>query len=280
MRLSPRPALGLLAVGAVMGAIMLPLPAMAGISGPTLTIAKDCSGLSGTATLHLDVFRPGIEGLDQVGSFDETVDCGKSLTIFGIPQLEGTTGFTAGESITITESTGPSVSILPAASVSVTLGTAEKSVTVVDPPAVSIKKTCAEGVTGTATFSVSNATAEASVSVDVGCDTTVPVALPTGSQAGDDVVIHESTPPTNGVAAADVTVKIPTSTPDVTTIVNNAAVTATATPAPTPTPAVPVLAATGQARTPNSAAPVVIATMAGGMAVLLLGFGLWRRRRA
>src|SRR2546423_2394748 len=205
MRFSPRHLLSLLSATAVIGAVMVPLPAFAGITGPTLTIAKDCAGLSGTASLHLVVTRPGIEGgTDTVGSFDVSVECGKSRTVFGIPG-EGLTLFESGETITVTEATGPSLAILAAAQVSVTLGTDAKSVSVVDPAAVSIKKTCAEGVTGTATFKVSNTSEQASINVQVPCGTTVAVPLPNTWDTDEELVIHESTPPTNGVAADDVT---------------------------------------------------------------------------
>src|SRR2546423_2901012 len=210
MRFSPRHLLSLLSATAVIGAVMVPLPAFAGITGPTLTIAKDCAGLSGTASLHLVVTRPGLESPKTVGSFDVTVECGKSRTVLGIPG-EGLTLFQSGETITITEATGPSLAILAAAQVSVTLGTDAKSVSVVDPAAVSIKKTCAEGVTGTATFKVSNTSEQASINVQVPCGTTVAVPLPNTWDTDEELVIHESTPPTNGVAAGDVTVTIPDS---------------------------------------------------------------------
>jgi hypothetical protein len=279
MRFSPRYLLGLLSATALIGAVMVPLPAFAGITGPTLTIAKDCAGLPGTATLHLVVTRPGLESPETVGSFDVRVECGKSQIVFGIPG-EGLMLFQSGETITITEATGPSLAILAAAQVSVTLGTDAKSVSVVDPAAVSIKKTCAAGVTGTATFKVSNSSEQASINVQVPCGTTVAVPLPNTWDTDEDLVIHESTPPTNGVAAADVTVTIPDSsgTPQLATFAN--ALVATPVPSTTPAPTPAVLPATGYSQVPPSQAPFVLAATATGALLVLFGFGLWRRRRA
>jgi hypothetical protein len=275
MRVSPRRLLGLLGVLTVTGAILVPLPALAGITAPTLTIAKDCAGLAGEATLDLSVTRPNEGGPVNIGNFSVKVACGKSVTVLGIPG-DGTTVFNSGDTITISEDSRPSVSILPSAEVSVTLTALPKTVTVVDPPAVSIKKTCGEGVTGKATFNVSNSSAESDVNIDVPCGATVPVELPTGSLVGQAVVIHESTPPTNGVAAANVTVTIPESSPVVATIANNAAASAT----PTPTPTAAVLAQTGTPPTPQGQLAVLLAAMAGGAAIIVLGLGMWRRRRA
>jgi hypothetical protein len=279
MGYSPRRLLGLLGVVAVTGAIMIPLPVLAGFSAPTLTIAKDCAGLAGEATLDLSVARPDIEaGSVNIANFSVTVECGKTVTVLGIPGEGGTQAFSSGDTITISEDSRPSISILPAAETSVTLTALPKSVTVVDPPAVSIKKTCGAGVTGQATFNVSNSSAESHVNIDVPCGATVPVELPAGSLVGQTVVIHESTPATNGVAAANVTVTIPQTTPVVASIANNAAVSATPTPSATPTAA--VLAQTGTPRTPQSQLPVLLAAMVGGTAVILLGLVTWRRRRA
>jgi hypothetical protein len=259
---------------AVTGAILVPLPALAGITAPTLTIAKDCAGLVGEATLDLSVTRPSEGGPVNLGNFSVKVACGKSVTVLGIPGAGGTAVFSSGDTITISEDSRPSISVLPAAQTSVTLTASPKTVTVVDPPAVSIKKTCGAGVTGTATFRVSNSNAESQVNIDVPCGATVPVQLPARSLVGQTVLIHESTPPTNGVAAANVTVTIPDSSPVVATIANNAAASAT------PTPTAAVLAQTGTPAAPQGQVAVLLAAMAGGAAIIVLGLGIWRRRRA
>ena len=61
-----------------------------------------------------------------------------------------------GDTVTITEEVAPNVALLPADSTTVTLASGTNTVTVVDPPAVRIKKTCATGVSGKATFTVMN----------------------------------------------------------------------------------------------------------------------------
>lgn len=241
----------------------------------SLSITKDCAGLSGTVTLSLSVTIGDTQPLSDT----VPIDCGQTKTITGIPNGDGSLSLVAGYIVTISERGRDVLAVLPAPSQTITLAAGTNSVTIVDPPAVSIKKTCASGVTGTATFSVTDATEEATLAVRVPCGTTVPVPLPATWDTDEDLVIHETTPPTNGVAAADVTVTIPSDngTPQVATF-NNAAVaasaTASATPRPTPTPR--TLAFTGAGRGASPWPAVLLVAMAS--ALLLLG-GVHLRRR-
>src|SRR5437763_17102753 len=52
------------------------------VEHPTLSISKDCGGLSGTATLTLSVKRNN-ETLGN--SFDQSVQCGKSVPVTTTP---------------------------------------------------------------------------------------------------------------------------------------------------------------------------------------------------
>jgi LPXTG-motif cell wall-anchored protein len=184
--------------------------------------------------------------------------------------------------ITITENSRPNLALLPANTTTVTLHAVTEAnqtpntVTIVDPAAVSIKKSCASGVTGKASFTVNNDSEQAQFSIDVACGATTALPLPQGWDASEDLLIHESTTPTNGVAANDVTVRIPESngSAQVAEFVNPAAV---ATASPTPT-VVPQLAQTGD----RGGTPLMLFLgVAAGSALLILGgLTVWRRRQA
>jgi LPXTG-motif cell wall-anchored protein len=246
-------------------------PAYAQDEAPSLSIFKDCGGLSGTLDLSLSLTRDD-EQFGTAGTVQ--VECGKSTPVSVIPQFEGSISFLVGDTITITEPAGQLLALLPAPSKTVEVAVGVNAVTIVDPPAVSIKKTCAAGVTGTATFLVSNDSEEASITVRVPCGATIAVPIPNGWDSGEDLVIHETTPPTNGIAGADVTVRIPGSSgePQLAEFTNAAA--ATATPAPT----VVALPQTGDGGSGTSL--LLIGGALGGALLMLLGFGLWRRRAA
>jgi hypothetical protein len=133
--------------------------------------------------------------------------------------------------------------------------------------ALKIHKTCASGVSGTATFAVTVTpvgAAAAQVSASVACGQTVVVAVPAAANViGAAVKIHESSPPTNGVAAADVTATLTTA--DQTVTINNAAA------------VVAVLAQTGGARLPQSGLPAALLML--GALLVASGVGLRRRAR-
>ena len=259
--------------------LMIAQPGIANAQGLTeflpLKISKTCAGLSGTATLTLSVTRGG----DAVGSsFLKEVECGGFVIVLGVPNVAEGGGFEVGDVVTISEASRPNLSILRAPTTTVTLHEATTAnpnvVTIADPAAVSIKKTCATGVTGKATFLVTNDSEEASFSIDVACGTTVALPLPNNWDASEDLAIHESVPPTNGVAAADQTVRIPESNGSAQ--LAEFANTATATASPTPAP--PQLAATGDS---TGASLALFLIMAAGSALLLLGgLTIWRRRQA
>jgi LPXTG-motif cell wall-anchored protein len=246
-------------------------PAYAQDEAPTLSIFKDCSGLSGTLNLSLSIIRND----DQFGSAGTVqVECGKSTPVSVIPQFEGSVSFLVGDSVTITEPGGQLLALLPAPSKQITVAAGVNLVTIVDPAAVSIKKTCAAGVTGMATFLLTNDSEEASITVLVPCGATVAVPIPDTWDSDEDLVIHEKTPPTNGIAAADVTVTIPGSSgqPQLAEFANTAAAT------PTPAPTVIVLPATGDGG--GGTWLLLSGAATGGALLILLGFTIWRRRTA
>jgi hypothetical protein len=89
--------------------------------------------------------------------------------------------------------------------------------------------------------------------------------VPLGSQ----FALHEATPPTNGVAASDVTIIVQAGT--IKTINNTAASVAA-----TPRPSTPVLATTGGGGNPMLPWPALLL----GALLVAAGAGLLRRRRA
>src|SRR5947208_6719512 len=148
MRLPQHRLLKFLAAIAGGGALMVGLPVMAGafsLVAPSLSIAKTCAGLTGTAALTLAVSRPNENGgSTSIAGFDVSVPCGGTTKVFMIPLPESTEAFEVGDTVTITEVAGPSVAILRA-STTVTVHALVNEVTLADPAAVSIKKTCAAG---------------------------------------------------------------------------------------------------------------------------------------
>jgi hypothetical protein len=115
-----------------------------------------------------------------------------------------------------------------------TLGLSAQTVTINNaPPApaptvpgvLSLHKTCATGVTGSATFAVTVTPSVGSpitVTVTVPCGQTVGVPMPSiPALLGAGVAIHETVPATGGSAAADVTTTLGASAQTIT--INNAA---------------------------------------------------------
>ena len=132
---------------------------------------------------------------------------------------------------------------------------------------LAVKKTCAAGVSGSATFATTVVTEGtlSGPSVVIACGATVNLPkIPTGWS----FKLHESTPPTNGVAAADVTLQVAVDAA-VTTINNTAA--SVATPAPT---AATLANTGGGSGNPMLPWPVLL----GGAILALAGLGLLRRR--
>jgi antitoxin (DNA-binding transcriptional repressor) of toxin-antitoxin stability system len=255
-----------------------------------LAITKDCGGLTGTGfSLALTLERSS----QTQGFATVSIDCGQTKIVPGVSGIEGgSVPFEAGDVVTITETNRPVIAILPAASTTVTITAASASpsasasssstttaLTIHDPAAVSIHKSCAEGVSGTAGFTVTNTDSNDNpVSVQVACGATKPVQLPSGWKSTEVLNIHESTPPTNGVAAEDQGVAIPgdEGSPAVKTFTNAfAASSASPSASPTPVPSVPVLAQTGTGSTP-SPSPWPLA-VGGSLVVLLIGL-LWLGR--
>jgi hypothetical protein len=133
---------------------------------------------------------------------------------------------------------------------------------------LAVKKTCAAGVSGSATFAttVVSEGAITGPSVVIACGATVNLPkIPVGW----NFKLHESTPPANGVAAADVTIHVAVNGP-ITTINNTAA------SVPTPTPTTRTLANTGGgSENPTLPWPVVVL----GALLASVGAGLLLRRR-
>jgi hypothetical protein len=149
------------------------------------------------------------------------------------------------------------------------------SVDVLDTTQVSnsFKKTCASGVSGSAVFSFTVPTEGGTAigpSLTAACNGAA-VDLPK-LPVDFNVVLHESTPPTNGVAAADVTLRIASGADTIT--INNAAA-SVATPAPTAAPTARRLANTGGAAgNPMLPWPVILL----GLLLAVTGAGLILRR--
>lgn len=232
-------------------------------AGPAgaLRIHKICaSGVSGTASFSITV--------TPIGATAQTVtmpvECGETVTV-AIPSAVALVG----AAVTVHETTPPTHG-LAAADFNATLSANAQTLTInnaLATGALKIQKTCASGVSGTARFVVTVTPTESSaaqVSVDVPCGQTVVVAVPAAKNLiGSAVKIHESTPPTNGVAAADVTAALTAA--DQTLTIDNAAA-----------PVVVVLPPTGSAGMPQSGLPVVFLIL--GVLLIGSGIGLLRRR--
>jgi hypothetical protein len=227
-----------------------------------LSIHKTCAaGVSGSAIFAVTTTPVG--GTAQ--SVNATVACGATVAV---PIPAGVA--LVGASVKVHEATPPTNGAA-AADVTVTLTADAQTVTIANAlhttGVLSIHKTCASGVSGSATFSVTVTPVEATaaqITVSVPCGQTVPVVVPAAKNViGSGVKIHESTPPTHGVAAADVTATLTAS--DQTVTINNSA-------APAPV-VVPVLAQTGRPGEPASELPLMLGAM-----LIAAGLGTLRRR--
>jgi hypothetical protein len=172
-----------------------------------LSIHKACpTGFVGTASFSV-AFT--LAGGGSGGSSSVDVLCGQTKPV----TIPARANFTNTD-FTVHESSAP-LGTNGAADQSSTLSASPQTLTFTDTAAagpagvLSIHKTCAPGVSGSATFSVTitptGATAQ-SVNVTVACGATVPVTVPASvSLVGAAVTVHETVPPNNGAAAADVT---------------------------------------------------------------------------
>jgi hypothetical protein len=225
-----------------------------------LNIHKVCpTGFTGTAS-----FSVAFTLANDASGGSSTVDvpCGQTSAV-AIPEAANfaNTRFTAHET-----SAPPGTTAAP--DQSGTLSTSARTLTFADTApagALSINKTCATGVSGSATFAVTvtpmGGTAQ-SVNATVACGATVVVTIPAAVAVIDAAVkIHESAPAANGVAAADVTATLTASAQAVT--INNTA-------APV---VVPVLAQTGRPGLPEADLPLMLGAM-----LVAAGLALWRRR--
>jgi hypothetical protein len=197
-----------------------------------LSIHKNCPiGYTGTATFSVALSAPSIPlqpTTRQVSApVTVSVPCGQTSAVV-IPANVNWVGTTfvvhettaplglgvASKDVTGTLSADASTAIINDAVLGATAGTLE------------IHKVCANGLTGSATFGVTvtpiGATPQ-TVSIAVPCGATVNVPVPEVIDlVGAAVAIHETTPPTNGVAGADVTTTLTADTKTVT--VTNTAV--------------------------------------------------------
>jgi hypothetical protein len=234
--------------------------AAAGPAG-VLSIHKTCAaGVSGSATFAVTVAPAGVTSQ----SVNATVACGTTVPV-AIPAGVALVG----AAVTVHESTPPTNGAA-AADVTATLSADAQTLTINDAlhstGTLSIHKTCASGVSGTATFAVTvtppDATA-AQISVNVACGQTTAVAVPAAKNViGSAVKIHESTPPTHGVAAADASATLTASAQTVT--INNTAA---------PAAVVPVLAQTGRSGLPTGGLSLLLGAM-----LIASGVDLLRRR--
>ncbi len=172
-----------------------------------LSIHKACpTGFVGTATFSV-AFTLADGGSGGSSSLD--VLCGQTKAV----TIPAGANFTNTD-FTVHESSAP-LGTNGAADQSGTLSASRQTLTFTDTAAagpagvLSIHKTCGSGVSGSATFSVTITPTGASaqtVNVTVACGATVAVPVPTAaSLVGAAVTVHETVPPTNGAAAADLT---------------------------------------------------------------------------
>jgi hypothetical protein len=234
--------------------------AAAGPAG-VLSIHKTCgTGVSGSATFNVTIAPTGA----TAQSVTATVACGATVPV-AIPAAVALVG----AALTVHETTPPTNGAA-AADVTATLSADAQTLTINNAlhstGALKIHKTCAGGVSGTATFAVTvtpvGATA-AQIPASVPCGQTVVVAVPAAANViGAAVKIHESSPPTNGVAAVDITAVLTSA--DQTVTINNAAA------------VVAVLAQTGGGRLPQSGLPAALLML--GALLVASGLGLRRAR--
>jgi hypothetical protein len=234
--------------------------AAAGPAG-VLSIHKTCAaGISGSATFAVTVAPAGA----TAQSVNATVACGATVPV-AIPAGVALVG----AAVTVHEATPPTNGAA-AADATATLSADAQTLTINNAlqmtGVLSIHKTCNSGVSGSAMFVVTVTPPEATaaqISVNVACGQTAAVTVPAAKNViGAAVKIHESTPPTHGVAAADVSATLTASAQTVT--VNNTAAAAVV---------VPVLAQTGRPGLPATGLPLML-----GVMLIASGVALLRRR--
>jgi len=197
-----------------------------------LSIHKNCpTGYSGTATFSVTLIPPGIPlqpTTRQVSApVTVSVNCGQTSTVAVPADVNW-----VGTAFVVHETTPPLGLGVASHDATGTLSADASTASFNDPVlagtagTLEIHKVCANGVTGSATFGVTvtpiGATAQ-TVSIAVACGATVNVPVPEAIDlVGAAVAIHETTPPTNGVAGADVTTTLAADTKTVT--VTNTAV--------------------------------------------------------
>jgi hypothetical protein len=170
------------------------------------------------------------------------VACGATVDI--LHTGPGADSFPVGAVVTVTEDAAPTGGA-PTTLAPVTLTAGDQTVTVTNagtPVAagrLSIHKTCATGVTGTAVFDAKvTPFGQATVDVpdlSVECGSTLAVVIPTAADlVGATVIITETAAATGGVKATVSPVTLTAAAQTIT--VNNAKVSVTPTPTPTPRP--------------------------------------------
>jgi hypothetical protein len=198
----------------------------AAVPAGTLNIQKTCSGgITGSATFSIVVTTAGLANPVTVPL---TVACGQTLAV-PIPEAAALVG-----GVAVIHETAAASGAVASGDVTATLTSAAQTITINNappppPPAVpgvlSIHKTCATGVTGSATFAVTVTPSVGSpitASVTVPCGGTVGVPLPSiPALLGAGVSIHETAAAIGGSAAADVTATLGASAQTIT--INNAA---------------------------------------------------------
>lgn len=265
--------------------------ASAGAFGLLLGSAVSASAQSpGTATIEVPCISPGGSQTVTVGEAAGTfvvVELQGGGTASGVTNAQGT--FT--DSFTVSSTARGPVNVAVAAFTSQGLalgssfftvvgantpcpspsaGTVTFNVDLVDETQASaaVKKTCAAGVSGSATFTTTVTGNESTIpgpSVVIACGATVNLPKIPVATAGWSVRLHESQAPTNGVAAADVTLHVTVGGP--VTVINNTAASV---------PTTPVLANTGGgSENPMLPWPVVVL----GALLASVGAGLLIRRR-
>jgi hypothetical protein len=244
--------------------------ALAPIAG-TVSIHKTCApGITGSA--H---FLVRLEGVGGSGGLSEggLVACGQTVAV---PSRDE---FVVGQQIGIGETSGP-----PGAAVApgqlLTLTAEPQTVTFFDGPLagpLTVQKTCAQGITGSATFAIlRNGSYSESLVVNCGASSSISTFA-----IGDTVVLREDAPPTGAVAATDRTITL-TAEPQTASIANAKPATVAVATAPAPTPtrrSLPVrLPASGGGQSAEAGLAVLGAL--GGWTLVSIGSLFLRRRRS
>jgi hypothetical protein len=248
------------------------------ISPASATISMTCLSAGGAQTITVDAPAGTFVDVELQGSAGSTSGVtngqGKLIDSFTVPSsVSGTVqvGVAAflSQGLALGSSSFQVVSgATPCPSASVSNQTFGVDLFDSTQASAAVKKTCAAGVSGSATFATT-VVSEGTIpgpSVVIACGATVNLPkIPVGW----NFKLHESTAPHNGVAAADVSIHVAVEGP-VTTINNTAAVVAT------PTPTAHTLANTGGgSENPMLPWPVVVL----GALLAATGAGLLFRRR-